>query len=67
MTNLIEINLQTHSMMCVDHLTGGPLQARLPNNRIYLIGTVSYGDHCARPGFPGVYTKCSSKTQLESS
>ena len=45
-----------------DYLKGGPLQARLPNNRIYLIGMVSYGDHCARAGYPGVYTKCSSKT-----
>ncbi|KAH8365709.1 hypothetical protein KR093_003636, partial [Drosophila rubida] len=43
--------------------SGGPLM--LPQHdgssyRFYLLGIVSFGYECARPGFPGVYTRASS-------
>lgn len=38
--------------------SGGPL-IKLTNDRATLIGIVSNGNGCARPGFPGIYTKVS--------
>ncbi|EDV95835.1 GH15922 [Drosophila grimshawi] len=43
--------------------SGGPLMLpQLDGNmyRYYLLGIVSFGYECARPGFPGVYTRTSS-------
>jgi Secreted trypsin-like serine protease len=39
--------------------SGGPLVASTDDNQRYLIGVVSWGDGCARPGKPGVYAKVS--------
>ena len=41
--------------------SGGPLQyLDEENGRYYLSGVVSFGLECARPNFPGVYTKVES-------
>lgn len=37
--------------------SGGPLAYRTDANTTTLIGIVSYGEGCANPIFPGVYTK----------
>lgn len=40
--------------------SGGPAVTQLPNGQTTLVGIVSYGDGCALPGKPGVYTRVSS-------
>jgi secreted trypsin-like serine protease len=37
--------------------SGGPLVAAGDNGVIRLVGVVSFGRGCAKPGFPGVYTR----------
>jgi trypsin len=39
--------------------SGGPLFA-FEKNIFTLVGVVSFGDECAKPGFPGVYTRITS-------
>ncbi|XP_036220387.2 venom protease isoform X1 [Bactrocera oleae] len=43
--------------------SGGPLMMPMLENgayHYYILGLVSYGYECARPGFPGVYTRVAS-------
>ncbi|KAB0802529.1 hypothetical protein PPYR_04715 [Photinus pyralis] len=37
--------------------SGGPFIIERPDKRYSLIGVVSWGNGCARPGYPGVYTR----------
>lgn len=40
--------------------SGGPLNYKAPSGRYYIAGIVSFGVGCARPEFPGVYTRVSA-------
>ena len=42
--------------------SGGPLQAPLPAGGYLLVGITGWGEGCARPGFPGVYTRVADST-----
>jgi trypsin len=42
--------------------SGGPLQAPLPGGGYRLVGITGWGNGCARPGFPGVYTRVADST-----
>ena len=56
----------TENMMCAGHReggkdacggdSGGPLVCRDAETRWWQYGVVSFGDGCARPGYPGIYT-----------
>nr|XP_054752666.1 uncharacterized protein LOC129258410 [Lytechinus pictus] len=62
------IDIITNNMFCADGGrkaderdacqgdSGGPFVTK-DNNRWYLLGIVSWGVGCARPGYPGVYTR----------
>jgi len=42
--------------------SGGPLQAPLDGGGYRLVGITSWGDGCAQPGLPGVYTRVAGST-----
>ncbi|XP_057659341.1 transmembrane protease serine 9-like [Diorhabda carinulata] len=61
-------NMISDNMMCAGYPkvgqkdscqgdSGGPLITKKADSRYELIGIVSWGNGCARPGYPGVYTR----------
>ena len=43
--------------------SGGPAIWKDVDNRSYLVGVISWGWGCARPGYPGVYTRVTQYLQ----
>lgn len=37
--------------------SGGPLLLYVPSRQWVQVGIVSFGNKCAEPGYPGVYTR----------
>lgn len=42
--------------------SGGPLEAPIPSGGYRLVGITSWGNGCAEPGFPGIYTRVADTT-----
>lgn len=42
--------------------SGGPLEAPIPSGGYRLVGITSWGEGCAEPGFPGIYTRVADAT-----
>lgn len=45
--------------------SGGPLFSRVASGALYVVGTTSYGEGCARPQSPGVYARVADRTLRE--
>ena len=60
----------TENMICAGYLnseadacqgdSGAPLMCKSPNGKFFIGGIVSWGNGCAKKGYPGVYAKVSS-------
>ncbi|XP_044019324.1 soluble guanylate cyclase 89Db-like [Aphidius gifuensis] len=65
-----EKSRRTENMICAGYLdgnkdscsgdSGGPLLVQAPQGHLEVIGITSFGRGCARPRYPGVYTKLSN-------
>lgn len=49
--------MQISNKNCSQGDSGGPLIAEREDKKYELIAIVSWGNGCARPGYPGVYTR----------